>query len=425
MNNTVTMKKWFLSVLFLVNVMGLLLHAQKTPSKASLETTKKNLEAEIRYSNKLLNETKKNKAASMKELVILNNQITKREKLIGTISKEIKNVSSDISITETDIVGLEQDVKKLKKEYADIIRATAKTQSTYDRLTYVFAAEDFNQAYLRLRYFQQYSAYRKNQVRLIQEKQTLLQTKKATLETQKQSKTNLLKHEESEKKELASQQKQQNQTINQLKKKEKNLAADIKKKKANVEALNKKIQQIIQEEIRKANEEAAKRQQASSGTSGKPATTPSSKGIQLTPEEKTLSNNFAGNKGKLPWPTERGIISSSYGTHEHPVMKGIVTVNYGIDILTTKGAQARSVFDGVVVRVFGTPNGRQAVIVQHGEYRTVYSNLTTVSVRKDQKINTKQSIGTIYTDPDEDKTELQFQIWKGMEKVNPAQWIAN
>lgn len=214
-----------------------------------------------------------------------------------------------------------------------------------------------------------------------------------------------------------------NKAVEQLKKKEKDLQKEIAAKKKDVQKLNDQIQKIINEEIRKAAEEARKREQAAKAAgTATAAKTPKTTTFDLTPEEKILSNDFANNKGKLPWPTERGVISGSFGEHEHPVVKGVMVVNHGIDILTTSGANARAVFNGTVTRVFSTPKGTKAIIIRHGDYLTVYSNLESVVVKENQKVTTKQNLGEIHTDED-NKTELQFQVWKGNVKMNPAVWV--
>ncbi len=423
--------KRFSAIIFIFLVANLFapssLYAQ---NRKTLEQNKKKLEEEIQYNKKLLQQTQKDKNVSEKQLIILKDQITKREKLITTINREISAVNNDINTTEATIIRLNSEIKSLKAEYAKIVQASFRNRSQYDRLTFIFSSDDFNQAFRRIKYFEQYSAYRKNQVRLIENKEIQLEQTKQTLVTTKQSKSKLLKSEEKEKQQLSAEEKNKNELVNSLKKKEKDLRSTIQKKEKESQKLQSMIQKIIDEEIRKAQEEARKReearrkQEAAEGKTPttKPTTPSKTTTFALTPEEQKLSDNFGNNKGKLPWPTERGVISGRFGEHEHPALKGVMVNNFGVDIMTNNGANARAVFDGVVSRIFTTPKETKAIIVRHGDYLTVYSNLSSVNVSQGQKISTKQMLGRIATD--DDKTELQFQIWKGTTKMNPEYWIS-
>ncbi len=405
-----------------------ILYAQKKQtSKATLQEKVKKLETEIQYNTKLLSETRKDQKANQNQLSILNDLINKRDKLIKTINNEISAVNSDIRGYEQQIVSLENEIKALKKEYAQMIVATQRQMNSSEKLMFIVASENFNQAYRRLKYFQQYSAHRKEQVALILQKQEELNRVKTNLEQDKQTKTQLLSKEEQEKKKLDSEKSKKNQAISELKKKEKKLREDIKRSQAEARKLEQQIERIIKQEIearkraeaKKAAEEAAKK-----GKTTKPTTKPSKPDVtQLTPEEQKLSDDFVRNRGKLPWPTERGVITGHFGKHEHPLIKGIIVENAGIDIATAKGEPVRAVFNGVVTGVFRDPYGGTMVIVLHGNYRTVYANLKSVNVKEGQKVSSKQAIGVVNTDEQEDKTVLKFQLWKDLQKIDPEQWI--
>lgn len=408
-----TIKK-ILGIVFIL--FSLLLFAQ---DKKSIEASKKKLEQEIQQTTKLLNQTRKNKNASIAELNLLVQNIQKRQKLIQTLDAEMRNVSGQINKLSNTVNRLEGDISTLKKEYADMIVASYNNRSQYSRMMFVLASQSFNQAYRRLQYLRQYTAYQRQQVELIKTKQAALVANVNELQIQKQSKEEIRRQEEQERLKLKKEEVNKNQLVGKLKKEETKLRAEIKAKEKKRTELNRKLEKIIQDEIRRSNE-AAKKLAASEGKA--PQKT-SSTNYSLTPAEKILSQNFEGNKGSLPWPTERGSISSSFGEHPHPLYKGVVVVNSGIDIAVPGGTSARAVFDGEVTNILDIYN-LKFIMVRHGAYTTVYSNLDQVYVKKGQKVKTKQNLGRIYTDPEKGKTELQFQVWKGTSKLNPASWIS-
>ncbi|MBK6347046.1 MAG: peptidoglycan DD-metalloendopeptidase family protein [Bacteroidales bacterium] len=380
--------------------------------KSQLQQKKAKIEEEINYTNKLLNETKKNKQVSLNQLVLLNKQIGKRQELISAISGEIGTLDKMIEETNDTIIRLTQTIKQLKEEYARMIYFASKNRNAYSRLMFIFSARDFNQAYQRLKYFQQYSSYRKNQVRVIQENQALLNEKIGLLQKQKSYKLSLKKSEETEKQKLTREKNEQDRTIKNLSQKEKELLKKLRDSEKAARKLQKAIEDLIAAELRKATEAAKK-----SGTKPKPENK-----FGLTPAELQLSSSFAGNKGRLPWPTERGVISSTFGEHPHPVLKGIKTKNNGIDITTSNGESARAVFDGDVTSTMTLPNYNNVVIIRHGEFLTVYSNLDQLFVKKGDKVKIKQKIGNIQAD-DSGKTRLHFELWQGKNIQNPESWI--
>lgn len=381
--------------------------------KSQLEARKSKIEQEIKYTNKLLSETKKSKQASLNQLLLLNKKITQRQELINAINYEIQSLDKKIVHTNDTIAELTQTIKQLKDEYAKMIYFAQKNRSSYTRLMFLFSSEDFNQAYQRLKYFQQYSSYRQNQVRLIRENQAILADKVALLQKQKRDKISLKSTEEVEKKKLSVEKSEQDQVVKQLTQQERDLLKKLRENEKAARKLQKAIEDIIAEEIRKAKEAAKK-----AGTKPKPENK-----FGLTPAEMKLSSTFAGNKGILPWPTERGVISATFGEHPHPVLKGIVTKNNGVDITTTNGSSARAVFDGVVTSIMTLPTYNNVVIIRHGEFLTVYSNLGQLMVKEGDKVTTKQKIGVIEMN-DNGKTVLHFELWKGKALQNPESWIS-
>jgi len=400
------LNKYVLCLIFVAIQQGLF-----AQSKKELENRKKQLQKEIIQTENLLNETKKNKKLSLNQLVTLNKKISIREQLIATIQAEIKLAEKQINDNKAIITSLENDLQKLKEEYAKMIYYAYKNQDAYSRIMFIFSAKDFSQAYRRLKYMQQYSHYRHKQAEMIVKTQELLYKKIAELEEKIRQKQELLIVEEQEKQQLAKEKSEQEKTLIQLQEQEKELMKKIKEKEQEQKQLQLAIQRIIEEEIRKSREKAK--------TDG---IKPAEQGLTLTPEAQKLSNTFEANKGKLPWPVAEGIITGKHGEQPHPVIKGITIKNNGVDISTKKNALVRAVFEGEVTGLATVPGFGKVVMIRHGEYLTVYSNLKEVLVKKGDKIKTKQNIGIVDTD-ENDKTEVHFEIWKGSTLMNPETWL--
>lgn len=392
----------------LIGLLFLTITPSFAQNKSDLEKKKKNLQKEINYTNKLLNETKKNKDHSLEELLNLKSKINARSNLIAAMGAEMKLINQQILNNSSEIKLLEKELARLKSEYAKIIYYAFKHRSTYDKLMFVFASKDINQAYKRLKYIQQYTEYRKTQVQEILNTQTSLKQKIAELEKINQEKIALVSLEEQEQQKLAVEKVEQENIVQKLQGKEQELKETLKKKQAAARKLQKAIQRIIEEEIRKAREAAKK--------NGK-----TTKGFPMTPEAIKLSNSFASNKGKLPWPVLQGSITGRFGKHPHPVLKEITINNNGIDISTTKGSTARALFGGEVSSVAIIPGEGKVVMIRHGEYLSVYSYMSDVYVKKGDKITTKQELGLLVNDGG--KTKIHLEIWKGMTKLNPEYWI--
>lgn len=401
---------WILTVFILGNSPPL---GAQVNEKETLQQKKTEIEKEIEYTSKLLEETQKNKQSSMNELAVINRKINRREELIKTISDELVVLDRQILQNQQSLDELDAELKQLKDEYARMIYLAFLNRGSYDRLMFLFSAKNFNQAYQRMKYMQQYSDYRKQQAAHIVEKQNELTEKTREIEQQKADKVALLTSKEKELIKLDSEKNDKNGTLSRLGQKESELRKTLKEKEAAAKKLQQALERIIAEEIRKSNEMMNTRAGASSAT------------FALTPEERELSNIFASNMGKLPWPTERGIISSPFGEQPHPVLKGIKVKNNGIDILTNAGSPARAIFAGEVTRIIAVPKYHNVVIIRHGEFLSVYSNLDEVMVSKGDKVVTKQVIGSIQTDEASSRTELHFELWKGKELQDPLNWIAH
>lgn len=389
-----------IKLLFLLLVFGSSL-SSFSQSKQKLNSQISQLEKEIAYTNTLIQETQKNKDVSVIQIKLLNQQIKKQERLLKKLRQEIQRVDQEISEKQLMVHQKEEELQKLKNEYAKMIVFARKNLNQYDRLMFIFASQNFNQAYKRLKYFEQYSQYRKNQVRIIQHKQDSLQSSIHKLTKLKEEKTALRQKEENEITQINTKKIKQERGLRELKGKEKKLKKDLKKKNQEKEKLKKRIEKILAEEAKKAKE------------------------FKLTPDQIQLSKNFEENKGKLPWPVLKGVVYSSFGEHAHPVLKGIKTRNDGIDIVTNEGSNARVVFDGEVRSIISVPGSANfAVLVKHGNFFSLYSNLEKVFVKPGDTVTLKQDLGKISKDQEDNTTKLQFQIWKSTSKLNPVHWLS-
>lgn len=394
--------KIFKSSILLLTITFLVFNTAFSQNKKSLESKKKKIQEEIEKADRLLNETTKDKQISLGQLVIVNKKIEERERLISTINAQIRLINKQMLTHQSNIAALEKELKSLKDEYAKMIVQAYKNRSAYDKLMFIFSAKDFNQAYKRLKYYQQYSHYRKRQAVLIAQTQETLNKKVRELESTKQEKEGLVQLEKQERKNLDKEKNDQQVVIKELQGKEKQLKDQIKAKQKEAQSLQKAIEEAIRKEI-----EAAKK-----------------KGnFVLTPEALELMGKFEKNMGKLPWPVEKGIITGKFGLHYHPVLKNIEINNNGVDITTPKESVARAVFEGTVSKVIIIPNSGKAILVRHGEYLTVYFKIKEAFVQPGDELKTKQEIGNIMTDESTGKTELHFEVWKGKTILNPTDWI--
>lgn len=415
----------------------------KGKSKKQLQSEITSLQNEISTANQLLKKTKKDREMTLNEVSILDSKIKQREKLIKAYNEQIAVLDEEIKSGQSNIKSLNSDLGKLQKEYAKMIVFANKNRSHYERLGFVFASKDFNQAFRRLRYIREFSDARKLKMDQIAGTEKRISSEVEASRQAREQQAAMLADEKVQKTELQREKEELNRQVANLKKQEGSIQQDIKNKQQQAQKLQKAIDDIIAEEIRKANEEAERKRieaekkaaakKAKNKDKGKTATTKPTtttpapakeKGMALTPAEKTLSNSFVNNKGKLPWPVERGVISSSYGKHASVVSNKVTVTNNGIDIATTAGASARAVFEGEVASVTKLTGSNTVVIIRHGEYFTVYSNLESVTVKRGDKVKTKQNIGKVHTSKTDNKTELHFELLKEQARQNPANWLS-
>ncbi|TDO01286.1 murein hydrolase activator EnvC family protein [Sunxiuqinia elliptica] len=392
------MRSLFLSLFFVLGTLSLL-----GQSITDLRAKKVNTAQVIKYTSSLLQEAQKSEKASLGKLQLLNSQIQNRNQFIGGIESQIQVLNVYIAENTEVSKMLKADLDGLRKEYAAMIRFAQRNKNSYDALLFLLSSENLNQAYKRMLYLRQYAKYRKSQVEVIQAIDTLLKEKIISLEHQKEQKADLLAEKSSETRQLEGEKLLQRKQVQQLQKQQRQLRKKLREQQKQQEELDREIERLLAEEARKAREKGQ---------------------FEMTPEQKLLAADFEKNRGRLPWPVERGVITERFGVHAHAVLKNIKVKSNGIEITTQKGSKARAIFDGVVSRVFAISGGNMAVIIRHGSFLSVYSNLKEVHVKAGQKVKTKQEIGAIFSDSaDGNKTILKFQVWKESEKMNPEIWI--
>ena len=391
----------FLSLIFLL--LNCSVNAQDI---SKLKRQKEQNAKDIAYTQKLLQKTQKKQKASLGLLSVLNRKIKLQENMIRNIQKELDYTDSKIGKTKKEISRLEQKYKQLQKQYEKLIVYAHRQKNSRDKLMFLFASKDFNQAYKRYKYLQQFSEFTRKRGEELVETKVDLDLKLDGLKLAKKEKQVLLALNTKASAELSSQKNQQSGVLAQLKKKEKTLRQNLATQRRNDQKLEKKIRKIIAEQAR-----LARKKKNVSGAYG------------LTPEEKVLGETFGQNKGKFPWPTPTGFISQKFGQHAHPVLKHVRVNNDGIDITTKPQSVCRSIFKGEVTHILSMPGLNMVVIIKHGAYMTVYSNLAKVTVKKGDLVSAKEKIGVVYTDEKENQTILKFQMWKETTKLNPSLWL--
>lgn len=386
-----------------------------------LKKDKNKIENEIKQTQNLLNQTQKNKNASLQQLSVLRKQISNREALITAMNNEIFALEEELDLNQKLLVNLDKKLEYMKEDYARVVYLAYKNRKTLDIFTFLLSSENFAQMFRRARYYKLFSSNVKNQVELIHQTQEDIAEKNEEILKLKEEKVLLLDGKEREIKELEKDRKNKSKVTEDLKKQERQLSAELKKKQAKRKELDLAIKKAIEEEIKAENERKAKSAKSNVATSS--GKTSSKTELLLTPEELLISNSFGNNKGKLPWPVVKGAKISDFGVYPHPDVPTVMIENRGIDILVEDGAQVRSVFEGVVAGVMDIM-GTKVVMVRHGDYLTVYQNMASINVKKGDKVNTKQAIGTVSKNPSNATYELHFEIWKNDKYLNPNQWLS-
>jgi septal ring factor EnvC (AmiA/AmiB activator) len=362
-----------------------------------LQKQQKVLQKQLQETKEMLKQTKKDETATENKLNLLNEDINTRKELIVNIQDEINALDGEMTLLTQERDSLQVKLEEAKADYAKLIRETHYADMQQSPLLFLFSAKNFQQLIRRVQYMRQFAQYRKEQVNLILSLQAEIDDQNMQLSERKQTQSDALQLQKHEQEILTADQRKHESMLKELKKKEKDLIAKQKKQQKKVDELNKQIDELIAKQV---------------------------KNSKLTKEQQLIAGGFEANKGRLPWPIEKGFISGHFGKHQHPIHANVTINNKGIYLQTVSGAKARAVYEGEVTWC-AQMNGSYAVIIQHGNYRSVYSQLKSICVKQGDKVQAKQVIGEIMTNTSEDnKTELYFQIYKDRTIVNPSEWLA-
>ena len=442
----------FLSLLILPGWLG-----AQTNRKTELEQQKIRLLDEIELANKILEETRENRASTLGNIETVEQKLRLRQNLVRTLDRETELITREMDMLQSEIDTMEKQVARLKEDYAEMIRQAYKSRSKQSRLMFLLSSESFNQAIRRLEYLKQYSDFRRRQVEEIMKTEIELNGKITELAQQKAKKEALRTQLEQERNKLLAEREEQRKNIAQLQDKEKEITAELKEKQARAKKLENEIQRIIAAEIRRAKdkairqgiEEEAKRVGLIAGkdftsrssnrdiesliekkkkelrAANKPVEEPKARPTyDLTPEATKLAASFTANRSLLPWPVQRGIVVANFGPQRHPVAKSVVLNNNGIDIATEKGSTALASFDGEVTSILRIPAEGFVVFVKHGNYFTIYKNLSELYVKSGDQVKARQELGKILTNDADGNTVLHFELWKETQVLDPLPWLA-
>ena len=374
----------------------------------ALEEQKKRLQQEIKQINTILFSNIRKEKSVVSKVEDLDLKISVRSQIVKVNNQQANLLTRQINVNQRDITNLRSELKNLKKDYANMIVKSYKSKSSQNRLMFLFSSSDFLQAYKRIQYMKQYANFRKKQGEEISEKTQTIQNLNKTLLDQKSIKEALVAENKIVQTTLMKERKFQQNLIRSIKSKSRFLTSEIKQKQRQSAAIDKEIERLIREAIAASNKLAGK----------------ASKNVfALTPEAKLLAKNFVANKGKLPWPVEKGVVTQRFGTQPHPLVKTTMIKSNGVTIATNPKSKARAVFDGEVMAILSFKGSNPAVLIKHGNFITTYKNIAKVYVRKGQKVKSKQSIGEIFTHPQSGKTTLQFSVFNELKPQNPKNWI--
>jgi len=393
--------------LFSALFLSVTISAQST-KRENLEARRAQIQKDIVYINGLLSKTKKTEKNLLVEVKDLTDKIGKREELITVISHESSELGNEIYTNQLEINKNQRNLEALKKDYAQMIFKSYKSKSQNSRIMFLLSSENFYQGYKRFQYMKQYSSFRKNQAEEIQRKTIEIQALTDTLISKKKQKQDLLNEKKQEQIVIQKEKKEQEGLLSQVKDKENKYKRQISQFQREERKIDAQIDKIIRDAIVASNKNTSK---------------PTSTTFTLTAEAKELATKFTSNKGQLPWPVEKGFVSTYYGKQPHPVVKTATIQSNGVRITTDSGSKARAVFEGTVLSVQVLGGNLKAVLIQHGDYITVYKNLENVFVNTGDKVKTKEEIGTIFTDKITGKTILGFVMSRNVTTENPASWI--
>ncbi|MDA8657885.1 peptidoglycan DD-metalloendopeptidase family protein [Flavobacteriaceae bacterium] len=381
---------------------------QSSKQQKQLEAQRLQLKNEIKQINSLLFSNTKTRKNALSEVEDLQVKLNVRSKLIKVTNQQANLLTRRIGLNERTIADQRKELESLKAEYAKMIQKSYASKSLQNRLMFLFSSENFLQAYKRIQYLKQYARYRRKQGIAIAEKTTLLQELNKTLTQEKATKLALVEENRAVQEELEKERKQQQNLIKTLKRKERSLAAQIAKKQKQRKAIDREINRLIREAIAASNKAAGKK---------------GNKTFQLTPEAKLIAANFQANKGRLPWPLKKGVVIQGFGRQQHPVVKTTTIQSNGVVLATEASAQVRAVFEGEVMSVIVIKGSNPSVLIRHGNFITLYTNLAKLYVKKGEKVAAKQPIGEVFTNQQTGKTQLQFGIFNNVKALNPKDWV--
>jgi murein hydrolase activator len=390
--------------------------AQSSKRISDLEKKRKEALERIEETSRLLSKNKTTAKNSLYKLNVISDKIKTRERFLGELSNEMTLINTNVDEVKNEYSDLSTQLSIKKEQYARSLRLMGRRNKSEDKLMFLLSSKDLSQLGRRIRYLNEYSDYQKVQAIEISRKQNELDDKRISLEKIYRDKKTVKDKQELEKSILDKEKNQQSQIILSLKSKEKQLVTEISKQKKLADNLNRQIENLIAEEARKAAEEAAKEKNRKAETKG---------GYAMTQKELQVSGDFSKTQGLLPLPVSQpGTIIVHYGEQKYQDLKYVQNSSKGIDIQTKQGASARVVFDGVVSKVFSLPGFNNSIIVRHGNYLSVYSNLSSINVKAGDKVKTGQILGKIFIDSQQNNmTVLHFQLWKDTQRLNPENWL--
>jgi murein hydrolase activator len=369
--------------------------------KDDLTNKRKKILDEIEYTSKLLDATTQKKGSNIEKVKLIDKRISQRSDLIGSYQQESDLIDLQIADKENRVHDLESELKEQKRRYAEFIRYSFKNNDNFSTALLLLASDNINQLYLRNKYINQINEARRSKILLIKRIKSTINSELSELVTEKKKKDKVVQNLKHERNLLSTEKTSREKTIKDLGNEEKRLRQQIEDKKKIEKEIADKLDELIREEAKKSTS------------------------VKMTPEQKLVSSDFEKNKGKLPWPTRQGVITEKFGQHQHPIIKDLTVDNPGIDITTSSDEIARSVFNGEVCKVFAVKGGNYAVIIKHGTYYTVYSNLYDVKVNVGDKIKTKDILGKVAKSKNSDASVLLFEMYRGTERLNPEEWISD
>ena len=390
--------------------MGLvIIQAQQTSKKQKeLEAQRLRLKKEIKQINSILFNNIKTRKSALTQVEDLQVKLNVRLELIKVTNEQANLLTTRISINERNISTNRLELRNLKDEYANLIQKSYESKSLQNRLMFLFSSESFLQAYKRVQYLKQYASYRRKQGKAIANKTKLLQELNRILNNEKAEKILLIEENRLVQQQIEKDAQDQKSLIKTLERKQTSLASQISKKEKQQKAIDREINRLILEAIAASNKALGKKRK---------------KTFQLTPEAKLIADNFKANKGRLPWPLEKGVVVQGFGRQRHPVVKTTTIQSNGVILATEPLAKVRAVFEGEVMSVIVIKGSNPSVLIRHGNFITLYTNLAKLYVTKGEKVNAKQAIGEIFTNQQTGKTQFQFGIFNNVNALNPKEWV--